>query len=464
MHDKHEKEVEEYYQPFLYSNALIKKVGKTTAIGEKVFTFAMTVLENRQDFPHDEDNMPIDPYYRDLYTKIGSDFSEGIVADIKMVDLRNALNSKSGSFYSTISELMDGARFRRMFEVIYRDKNISGSTALITGTAYDSERGRIFIKFNNDVANLIYKVKKDATLTYPRYIYDMDSIYGIRIYNLLRHRLTYEQAMEDRRREPHGREYVFTYDLPELKFMLSAIGVNSEDPSKEVQVVVSEIKNGAFEQAEKDLPEKEKKMTRYADLQRYTLEKGFREINGFKDPGVEKVSKMSEEEFYGLIRENAQKDIHFRYEPVRNGRGGKVVAVRLKVGWNRDIPGWGLSDEDAVVTNAQDAPDSLDRLALADEIADIIPVPLRPRQYMSILDAACNDIEKVRRAVKVLKSKEDVNDTVGFLISAIKGGWEESAPYKGDRRKQKSSGFNNFEEHQYDFDAIEKAILNASVK
>ncbi len=459
MHEKHEKEVEEYYQPFLYSNALIKKVGKTTAIGEKVFTFAMTVLENRQDFPHDEDNLPSDPYYRNLYTKIGSDFSEGIVADIKMVDLRNALGSKSGSFYSTISDLMDGARFRRMFEVIYRDKNISGSTALITGTAYDSDKGRIFIKFNNDVANLIYKVKKDATLTYPRFIYDMDSIYGIRIYNLLRHRLTYEQAMEDRRREPHGKEYVFTYDLPELKFMLSAIGVNSEDPSKEVQVVVSEIKNGAYEQAERDLPKEEKKMTRYADLQRYTLEKGFREINGFKDPGVDKVSKMDDDEFYAMIREHAKKDIHFRYEPVRNGRGGKVVAVRLKVGWNKDIPGWGLTDEDAVTVHAEDASAPVDRLALADEIADIIPVPLRPRQYISILDAADNDVERVRKAVNVLKTKEDVNDTVGFLISAIKGGWEEAVLYNWARKMKKDS-FHNFVEQKYDYDAIEKALLS----
>ena len=59
---------------------------------------------------------------------------------------------------------------------------------------------------------------------------------------------------------------------------------------------------------------------------------------------------------------------------------------------------------------------------------------------------------KIKAAYDVASaSSKDVSNLVGFMISAIKNGYEAPVAKKGKRRK---NGFNNFEQKEVDYDAI----------
>ena len=78
------------------------------------------------------------------------------------------------------------------------------------------------------------------------------------------------------------------------------------------------------------------------------------------------------------------------------------------------------------------------------------------RVAISIADAADNDKEKISKAFKVLESQtKEIDNPVGFIISAIINEYNISQPYKP---KSKRIGFNDFEHNDYDFDQIDKLM------
>lgn len=434
------------------SNALIMKVGKASLLSEKVFLYALKSVQKKEG--QMANGKPIDSYYANVYKKTNTNFADGLISEITNTELRTALGNKNGSYYNFIDKLMNDGEFRSNWNIIYKDKDFIGNTAVIIGTLYDRNRGTILIKWNPDIEHLIYNLNGNYTELNAKVMFGFKHLYSYNLYQLLRSGLTYQQAVDKQRGYDINHEYEIIYELSELKFMMGVLSINLDDrePGGNTQDVVKMIKANNYPIAEELLQTSEPIMIRYTDIKRYAIAKAYLEINGFKedDHDTEKI-------FYEKVNKNSKLDLHFRYEPLRKGRGGKVYAVRFLVGWNRIAK----NNSSVKLTNGDVVdivePDAEKMIELIDEASDIIPVTLKPKEYKAILKAAEYKIVIVEKAVRVMEQNKNIKDAVAFLIAAIRGDYEESKSYALDKQ---NNGFANFSQRKYNYEQLELELLN----
>lgn len=429
------------------SNLLINQIGaRSSLLAEKVFLYSLTVIEKRAPGAISD---PVEvEYYKDLYHKTKNNFAEGLVSVIKSVDFRKAIRNKSGSYYTSIEKMMNTGQFRKNWDSLYRDKDIVSEIAIVTGTAYDKRRGMIFIKFNSDVEDILYDLKKDYTRIPADILYLSNSVYEMRIFQILRSKLTYMQAVDKKNRNRVREECVFQMTPAEFKFQIGVSGIDTQSLSHSKSKEALLYKNN-YDLAESLLPLEAKGEARYCDLESRILSSVFKSINGFDN-----VSTDSKEDFYGKAALYGKKELYFYYKPIRKGKGGKVVSIEFTVGWIKGL---------VVYIGGQNErhEEKTDMLELVGKCLDAIPDKLPSKDYHAILAAANNDIGKIVKAVEVLKGKKDVGNVTAFLISAIKEGYEPGkVRHLQGEKKMPSNSFRNFQQRNYDYEEIEKQLLD----
>ena len=203
-----------------------------------------------------------------------------------------------------------------------------------------------------------------------------------------------------------------------------------------------------YDLAESLLPADAKGEARYCDLEKRILLGIFKSINGF-----EKNKNDSIKDFYGKVSAYGKKEIYFYYKPVRKGKGGRVVSIEFTVGWIKDLIVEVENQEEIVYK---------DILELTEQCFDIIPQKLPAIDYRSILKAADYDIEKVRKAVSVLKKQKKVNSVTAFLIAAIQGDYEQHEVSYKDKQtvhSDRQGRFQDFPQREYDYKEIEQQLV-----
>jgi plasmid replication initiation protein len=88
-----------------------------------------------------------------------------------------------------------------------------------------------------------------------------------------------------------------------------------------------------------------------------------------------------------------------------------------------------------------------------DLVRKVIKHKLTDLEIQKILDAADSDIEEIKKKYVIIGKFNKVNNIVGAMITALKEDWQ--VP-KG---KTNVSTFNDYEQRDYDFDALEKKLL-----
>ena len=445
-------EIEEYEDCFITtdwvkkSNLLINQIGaRSSLLAEKVFLYSLTVIEKRgPGFILDSDEAE---YYKTLYRKTKNNFAEGLVSVIKNSEFRKAIKNNSGSYYTSIEKMMNTGQFRKNWDSLYRDRDIISEIAIVVGTAYDKERGWIFIKFNSDVEDLIYDLKKDYTTIPASVLYLSNSVYEVRSFQIFRSRLTYMQAAYIKIKRQIRKECVFMMSPSEFKFQLGISGIDSQSASHQKAKDVLKISND-YDLAESLLPADAKGEARYCDLEKRILLGIFKSINGF-----EKNKNDSINDFYGKVSTHGKKEIYFYYKPVRKGKGGKVVSIEFTVGWVKDL---------TVETENQEEMVYKDILDLTEQCFDIIPQKLPAIDYRSILKAADYDIKKIRKAVSVLNKQKKVKSVTAFLIAAIQRDYELHEVSYNDEQAVHSTRhgrFQDFPQREYDYKEIEQQLV-----
>ena len=395
------------------SNNLIQSLGKTTLLSNKVFLTSLLKIEERTGVPEAEKE-----YYRKLEKASGTDFSTGLVAEFRNSDLRNIMGSKSGSYYTNIAELMDPTNsksLRNQWVIMVKnpEDGLYGSTDVITSTLYDDKNGKLYIKFSNEpkIKKELHELKNNYTLLNYNLMMQFRSIYSYRIYELLMSRIGREDGITKEKKD----EYMFTYGLSELKYLLGIL-----DPyiNKDVRAALSEPYPD-FEKIE-EMISGENVMPRYNDFKKYTLVKAKKEIDELTE-------------------------FIFDYTPVRNGRGGKVVSVDLIM--RRKNKANNQTEKKTLTEEEKDQ--------LLDEIADLIEYPLKIKDLRSIAEAAEYNKDKIVKAYEVLQSSPaEKSNVVGYLIKAIR---EDYTVIKG--KPENKNAFNQFPQRKYDFEKLEKEIL-----
>ena len=399
------------------SNTLIQSIGKTTLLSNKLFLTALLKVEKREGCSDE-----LKGYYKKLENLTGADFSHGLVAEFTNMDMRSFM-TKSGSYYKAIGELMDSnssESLKKQWGIMVHNQEdgLYGFVDVITAMIYDSKNGKILVKFSDEkrIQEEIYNLKKNYTLLDYRVMMSFKSEYSYRIYEMILSRIGYD----DWKSNGMCQEYSYEYGLSEIKYMLGIL-----DPfiTPEVKEAITMARTAEdFERIEECIT-KERKKIRFNDFERYTLKRAVTEINSINNAEYE-----------------------FGYTAIRSGRGGKIKGVRITAKRLTTKDEWTVLSKSKAELTEEEKDD------LYDKIRDLIKEKLKSRDVKAIAESAEYNFEKIKAAYDVASaSSKDVSNLVGFMISAIKNGYEAPVAKKGKRRK---NGFNNFEQKEVDYDAI----------
>ena len=144
--------------------------------------------------------------------------------------------------------------------------------------------------------------------------------------------------------------------------------------------------------------------------------------------------------------------VFMEYRPVRSGKGGRVVAVEFTL--TRQAP---QEEVPAAGAPAKTLSEN-DRMEVMDLVLGLIPGKISLRDVKAICEAADYDEGRIRKAIDASRRTGRIENLTGWLISAIRNGYE--APEKSSEKENRSSAnrFNRYPQNSYDFEALEKFL------
>jgi plasmid replication initiation protein len=165
------------------------------------------------------------------------------------------------------------------------------------------------------------------------------------------------------------------------------------------------------------------------------------EKNKYKQYGSfkQKVLKVAQDE----LRKST--DIDFDFKEIKKGR--KVAGIKFIINHKK-------KEKEKTKNPLIDEKNTIST-AVFNEIKTIIKEPLDQQDIQLLLDAADNDVEKIRQAYEVMnhyRRNNEIEDILGFLFKAIKKNWTTPSIQKA----LKKGTLCNFEAEDYDFDQLEQ--------
>ena len=410
------------------SNMLIKRVGSTTLMSEKILLAAIATanMRKKKDYEGTEEGL----YLAELKKDGENDFSDGLVSEFRTSELKSMLKIKTSRYYDQLDEYMNNQLFQESWTIMSTvknsDKDAKHQVHCIIGTTYDRKNGRVFIKWNPDLAEKILCSKGNGTMLSLDLMADFKDLQSFNMYQLLKEEISYAEYLQTkvRKQEPLA-EYCVEFNLAELKFLISINQVSFKDPrEKETRDL---IRDGRWEDAEKSLKKASqtdiggRMYDNWYNFRRKTLASASLAINGFK----ESFYKHGDKEFDELCDKNHTTDIHYRTEMVK--RGQAVCGLRFFVRWDNkfDYRSKGEIVEPTVEEKKADEERHHERFRL--DISEIAGIELTYDDINALMDAAGNDIHRVEAACAYMRNYgSEIENIVGFLIDAIRKGY--SAP------------------------------------
>ena len=260
----------------------------------------------------------------------------------------------------------------------------------------------------------------------------LKSIYSYRIYEILKSEFDKQSYLAHKRGEnlDNSEPYMMVMNLTDLKLRLGIIDPNE---NKEIYNALkkSNVDFDYIEQlSQKSAERKKDKDASNTGKPKYSVFSTFRKNT--LDKAKEELDEMT--------------SIRFEYEPVKSGRGGKIHSIRFFIYDKKKTKVEVVEKKIVKVLTPEEKDEFIDSLN------EIIEERLKMKDLRAIAEAAEYDLSKVEKAYRVMSSKSSVNDITAFMISAIKGGYEE--PVK------KTTQFNKYEQRADDFVELEKILLD----
>ncbi len=337
-----------------------------------------------------------------------------VFSDIPGTQLRALFKNTNGSFYTQLKMAVEGADYGESslldWRIITEDPEKKEFDAINVVTDCSFKNGILHVAFNDKIAPYVYNLQNNYTVLPLQETMAFTSIYSYKLFEVCMAEIGIQ-----RYRGKHS-PYIKEIDLIQLKLLLGII-----DPKENPQIVKALKKNDLSSLAGYEsmvLPS-------YTKFRKNVLERACSEINELSS-------------------------IHVDYKPIKKGRGGKVVSVRFIIYDENN-----LLEED-------DEPEQVDIYALIDEVRVLLAsYNLSTKEIVSIIEAADNDIERIKLAVPVIYGyKRTITSVPAFLIQAIKEHWTPGKSKKHSSQTHNKNTFRNFDERDYDYVELEKKLLN----
>ena len=293
---------------------------------------------------------------------------------------------------------------------------------LVTESEY--ENGVLTTRYNPHMKKYLLNLKQNFTKLPRDLMMSWKSNTSYRMYELMRQRAYYPKTYTGAR----NGVFKITYDVYELRLLLGVVNSNLV----EVRKILDGTNPPDYKRACEASPEK-----LYEDwyaFRRSVIDTAIKEINGKKNCDIEieyKTLKKKHGEVYAV-----EFTIYLKEFYKKRDDDLPEVALSVDKDGKTRIK---LSQEDAFVIHAKvlnllepyNIPDN--RITLSD--------------IVSICEAADYDLEKIKKAERILSKSSNVEGVVGWLIKAIVNDYKEPIAYKGSEKKK--NPFLDFEQREY---------------
>lgn len=335
-----------------------------------------------------------------------------LVSRIPVGEIREALNYHGGGIYQQLKDISTETVQHYMFLEDDAVNHTFDLISVVERARYAS--GILEFTFNDVIKKHTLDVNKRYTAISVDALLSFKSNYTYRIYELL---------MVHFYKIPQDGAYQVDYDLAELKFMIGLIPMDEK--------VQRAVRSGMS----------------YAEvIENYIPDPPYKTWYNFKrvvlDRGKEEIDKSS------------RAQIHFDFKPLQAGRGAKTYGVRFFL-TRSNKPG-AIQDTIAsdMVTDEN-----------VEKLLDYANGDLTSGDVIALLTHAKNNLEKVISVYNCVKKAKNIKSRIGWMISAIDNNWDLSEAEKEFKepdkvRLSRKNSFSDFEQREYDFDALESAVLN----
>lgn len=245
----------------------------------------------------------------------------------------------------------------------------------------------LYFEFNPNIRNYVIELKDNFTVLNLPTMLRFTRNYSYRLYEILKSKCYYPKYVPIGQRTD---KFQFRLDLLELKFTIGVLNAkdekviklfNSENPPMNVYKKAYDILKKDDEGKTKD---KKVKYDTWKDFKVRVL-----------DPSVEEI--------------NEKTDIYVEYTLGRGARG-KVIDIEFHVELSRKIPALCMRKK----KSEEEIEDFLDNMRM------IMPIVIKTKDLKTIAEAADYDIDKIKKAVDMCNKAGNIENMVGFLITAIK--------------------------------------------
>ncbi|SDB27343.1 MULTISPECIES: replication initiation protein [unclassified Butyrivibrio] len=355
-------------QHYKKANTLINSKGRSTLLVQKLFAVSIAKAELNQD-------------------------SNTLEANIYGTDLKKIFGVKGGSFYEHIKAAIEPVKSKPSildWRIIYSNDDTREIEAINVITDASFKNGVLNVRYNSKITPYLANLQNNYTVLSLAEAVQLNSVYSFRLYEILKAEMDKQRAIT-RKEGP----YYVQYHLTDLKLRLGIID-SQADPA-----IISALKKGNpdYDAIEKqaDKLDGAGKLKTFGNFKKFALDKAQKELN-------ETTS------------------IWFDYEPVKAGRGGKVVSIRFKIDVNPRVKNKNnacddLNQKETTINPARE-------LELMDQVQDIIDEKIKISEIRSILKASNYNLDKIKNAYDLyLRQSGNVENFVGWMIAAIKNNY-----------------------------------------
>ena len=383
------------------SNALIQAKEKTSLLESKIELLAIYKLKD------------------DCFTIKKKD-ARGHSYDVHAVtlsanEIKRLTDMKSGTIYEQIAAAALELK-QKIFIYAEPEKDQFRMDNLYGEVTYKT--GKMTVEFNPSTEHLFSELKNNFTKLNLGICFAFKSNGGFQLYKLLR---TYMYTLPEVELEllQEEQQYISKeYNVSELRLQLGYVDIDQP-----------EIKNEGM----KSHPDSEK-MVELEKKPKYKRWNDF--YNRVIEPGIEEINRIS--------------DIYISGVEAQKGAHGKIKSLIFCCQYNKNY----YAGKEKVANKKRLTEEQKDDFI--DEVRMICKdVEFKTRDLKTISEAAGYDINQIEKAYRILMSKENVENAVGFMLDAIRKGYEEPTGF------HKKTSFNDFKQRKYDFDELEKDVVNS---
>lgn len=345
-----------------------------------------------------------------------------IVCNMTANELRRLLNANAGSFYSQLEPVAINMTSRT---IGFSDPNKNGGVfdyiSVVDRARY--ENGVFSIFYNSDVKEYLSDFKANFTVLELPTMLKFKNVYSFRLYELLSSKSYYRKGIPQKLKT----------QIFKIEFNLSELKLNMGVVNAELDIVRKELNNKQapdFDKAVEKSPEK--KFNTWYEFKRGVLDVAIKEIN-------------------------TKTDMKVNFHALKGGRGAKVYGVEFIV----DLTGKNVEAIENVLIPKKEMTED-DKLDFIVE-AKILLKEFSTKDVRVICKESGYDFVKLENAYKLLKKQKNIENLTGWMLQCLKDNYEDNIN-KIDISNTKNNGFNNFHQRTYDFDELEKELLNYKSK